>query len=242
MDNLEIKNIHHRIRLDESDIPPPECLKEGLDTIHCRGNITVEDFTPRKFSFSFGFHCSEINPGASLKGLAYKISIHEPTDKIKCISLPRKVNDLCSQFYQHGLLPNLVGAEDVATVVRHWEPYIAAVAILERLCYQHMSETACYAVMPKCDSVSRQIIHPCREMCHDFRVACSNIVLTKNALTGAFVSSSDKNFTLDATTAVLDCDYLPSLGGDIPCFYKPVTCRSPPSAENAAVFKYFCEL
>ena len=61
------QNLHHRIRLDESDIPPPECLKEGLDTIQCRGNITVEDFKPRNFSFSFGFHCSEINPGSSLK-------------------------------------------------------------------------------------------------------------------------------------------------------------------------------
>ena len=27
----------------------------------------------------------------------------------------------------------------------------------------------------------------------------------------------------------------PSLGGDIPCFYKPVTCGSPPSVENVAI-------
>ena len=169
--------------------------------------------------------------------MAYKISIHEPTDEAKCISLPRKVNDLCSNFYQHGSLPNFIGAEDVVTVVRHWEPVIAVVAILERVCYQHMSEIACYLVMPKCDPGSRQINHPCREMCHDFRVACSKIVLTKNTLTGAipFVSSSDKNFTLDAATAVFDCDYLPSLSDDIPCFYKPVMCKSPPVVKNAAV-------
>ena len=35
-----------------------------------------------------------------------------------------------------------------------------------------------------------------------------------------------------------DCDYLPSLGGNIPCFYKPVTCGSPPSVQNAAVLNF----
>ena len=45
----------------------------------------------------------------------------------------------------------------------------------------------------------------------------------------------DKNVTLDATAAGFDCDYLPSLGGDIPCFYTPVTCGSHPSVKNAAM-------
>ena len=45
----------------------------------------------------------------------------------------------------------------------------------------------------------------------------------------------DKNVTLDATAAGFGCDYLPSLGGDIPCFYKPVTCGYPPSVENTAM-------
>ena len=31
------------------------------------------------------------------------------------------------------------------------------------------------------------------------------------------------------------CDYLPSLAGSIPCFYKPVTCDSPPDVTNGAM-------
>ena len=49
------------------------------------------------------------------------------------------------------------------------------------------------------------------------------------------VISEDNTLILDATSVFINCDYLPSLGGDIPCFYKPVTCRSPPSVKNAAV-------
>ena len=40
---------------------------------------------------------------------------------------------------------------------------------------------------------------------------------------------------MDASVLEFDCDYLPSLGGDIPCLYKHVTCKSPPSVENATM-------
>ena len=33
----------------------------------------------------------------------------------------------------------------------------------------------------------------------------------------------------------INCNYLPSLGGDIPCFYEPVFCRDPPEVMNATV-------
>ena len=172
-----------------------------------------------------------------MKGLDYNLTIHEQTNETNCISLPRKVKERCSGFYQHGLLPDLIGGEDVLTVMRHWESFFAVFNLLEGLCYTHMSELGCYVVVPKCDPVSRQVIHPCREMCHDFRTACSKIVINKNTVNEAIplVSSVDKNVTLDATAAGFDCDYLPSLGGDIPCFYKPVTCGSPPSVQNAAM-------
>ena len=181
-------------------------MEEPEGTIQCRGNIIIQDFKPRNFSFSFGFNCDEIIPDSSLKGLDYNLTIHEQTNETNCISLPRKVKERCSGFYQHGLLPDLIGADDVLTVMRHWESFSALFTLLEGLCYIHMAELGCYAVIPKCDPVSRQVIHPCREMCHDFRTACSEVLLTKNTVNEAIplLSSVDKNVTLDATAAGFD--------------------------------------
>ena len=39
----------------------------------------------------------------------------------------------------------------------------------------------------------------------------------------------------DPHIALFNCDYLPSRHGDIPCFYKPVTCGSPPEVDNSTV-------
>ena len=220
-------NLHRPIRIDESDIRPPKCLKEGLDTIHCRGNITIQDFKPRKFSFSFEFYCDRIRPNSSLQGLAYNISLHGQSNETSCIVLSREVGDLCSQFYSHGLLPNLIGIEDLLTVWRHWNSFRAGLSIYEGVCYQHLLELACYVVVPKCDPGSRQVIHPCREMCHDFRTACSKITLHKTDVL------SEENIVLDLSSVDFDCDYLPSLHGDIQCHYNPVTCKSPPVVKNA---------
>ena len=230
-------NLHRPIRLDESDIRPPKCLKEGLDTIHCRGNITVQDYKPRKLSFTFEFDCDRITSKSSLKGLVYNISIHEQTNKTNCIFLPPKVRGTCSQFYLHSLLPNLIGAEDVLIILRYWDMFKALVAIFEGVCYQHFLELGCYVVVPKCDPVSKQVIHPCREMCYDLRKACSKITLNRSIVSGKIpqVMPEDNTLILDATSVSINCDYLPSLGGDIPCFYKPVTCGSPPSVENVAI-------
>ena len=229
--------LHPRIRLDGSDIQPPHCLKEGVDTIHCRRNVTIQDFKPRNFSFSFGFFCSKINQVSSLKGLIYNISIHGQTNETKCIQLHPRITNVCSQFYQYGLLPDLIGGKDMLTILSHWDHFKTYVAIFEGQCYQHFLEVGCYVVVPKCDPISRQVIHPCREMCHDFRIACSKIKLPRSTITGDIPhdSSEDKTILLGATSLGINCDYLPSVAGEIPCFYKPVTCRSPPSVKNAAV-------
>ena len=49
------------------------------------------------------------------------------------------------------------------------------------------------------------------------------------------ISSDDTTVTMDITSMDIDCDYLPSLNGDIPCFYKPVICESPPVVKNATI-------
>ena len=108
----QLKNsfLHRQIRLDDSELKPPKCLEQPQGTIHCRGKIIVQVFIPRNFSFSFGFKCPWINSVTSLKGLVYNLTIHEQTNENDCVDFNRKVRVACSQFYQHGLLPNLIGS------------------------------------------------------------------------------------------------------------------------------------
>ena len=48
---------------------PLRCVLEYITKmIHCRGNITIQDFIPRKISFPFGFVCFLLRRNASLRG------------------------------------------------------------------------------------------------------------------------------------------------------------------------------
>ena len=171
----------------------------------------------------------------------YNISIYV-SNETKCIYLPVKVIHHCSQYSLHGFIPNLIGVQDVSTIFKNWDHFNMYDVIFQRLCYGHSLEFSCYVVAPKCDPVSRQVIHPCREMCHDFRTACSKITLPKDTILRdkiPHVPSGDNNIIVEAALfKYFNCDYLPSLKGDIPCFYKPVTCGSPPSVQNAAVLNF----
>ena len=132
----------------------------------------------------------------------------------------------------------------------HWKPrYVDRVKamgsvhniyinVFETQCYQHFSELGCHIIVPECNPESKQVIHPCREMCHDLRKACSKITLPKSMVSMKIPhnSSDDTTVTLDNTSFdTFDCDYLPSLNGDIPCFYKPVSCEPPPVVKNATL-------
>ena len=75
-------------------------------------------------------------------------------------------------------------------------------------------------------------------MCHDLRKACSKITLPQSMVSIKIPhnSSDETTVTLDNTSFdPFDCDYLPSLNGDIPCFYKPVSCKPPPVVKNATL-------
>ena len=52
--------------------------------IHCKGRITIQDFIPRKNSFSFGFLCNKMHPLNSLMGLRYHINIYVQTNSTHC--------------------------------------------------------------------------------------------------------------------------------------------------------------
>ena len=224
---LKNSNLHRPIRLDESELKPPKCLEQPRGTVHCRGTIIVQDFKPRNFSFSFGFKCPWITPVTSLKGLVYNLTIHGQTNEKNCVSFNSKVKKQCSQYFQHGLLPNLIGSQDMLTVSSQWDVFTIYVNFFE-ICYQHSSELGCHFIVPECDSESKQVIHPCREMCHDFMKACSKITF-RVGIKARHISSDVKVRTYG------DCDYLPTLNGDIPCFYKSVSCELPTGIKNAII-------
>ena len=127
----------------------------------------------------------------------------------------------------------------VVTDYQSLRVYTAAV-LVAGLCYPHKLELGCHVLIPKCDPVSRQVIHPCREMCHDLR-ACSKMTLPKGIIInekfpGLF--SEDNVFVMGTTYIRFDGNYLPSLREDMPCLYKNVTCKCPPSVQNAAVLNF----
>ena len=66
--------LHPGLTLDQNRSKPLTCelFYDNLQVI-CRGFITVQDYLPRKFSFSLGFHCGRIS---LLRGLVYAIKIH----------------------------------------------------------------------------------------------------------------------------------------------------------------------
>ena len=73
-----------------------------------------------------------------------------------------------------------------------------------------MYELACYIFFPKCDPVSKRTILPCKEMCHDASNACNLFEW-------------------------VDCDDLPSSGGNVSCIYERVFCDGAPFVQYAAV-------
>ena len=98
-------------------------------------------------------------------------------------------------------------------------------------CYKYFEDFACRIIFPKCDPFTKQVIHPCKEMCWDLKVACLQKWLSmatelnsKFFWKGAYLMG---NWSME-----IDCDYLPSVHSSIPCFYKPVTCDSPPDVTN----------
>ena len=201
-------NLHPSITLDRHESRPLKCAKYTTNTIHCTGDITAQDFIPRKFSFSFGFHCKDINVINSLKGLSYKISIHGQTNVTNCVALSLDSVKVCYRYSHYGVFPNLVGGTNLKELSFH---YLSGYS---SLCYHHEMRFLCYLYLPKCELVYKRIIHPCREMCHDYLNACRHLILID-----------------------FDCNYLPPWGGNIPCFYHIFSCTEPPKVKNAVVVR-----
>ena len=104
-------------------------------------------------------------------------------------------------------------------------------------CYQLVNEVLCYTIVPKCDPIKKQVIHPCKEMCEDIKDGCmatANSFLQKaSSIIGPFLNDWKLAAKRHPSTW-LNCDYLPAKGS-VPCFYKPVTCHPPPNVTNAFI-------
>ena len=69
---------------------------------------------------------------------------------------------ICKQYIQHTALPNVIGNENMRTVLTDYQWFKSYEALTDMigLCHQHLEELACHVHVPKCDPVSRQVIHP----------------------------------------------------------------------------------
>ena len=226
---LHNENLHPFLRIPE--YRTTKCELSGSDTVNCRGKVTVQDFIPRNFSLSFGFECHSFYMN-SLKGLRYNITFSNQSNKTnKCIKhVSHWGPGVCGGFYQQTSLPNLVGGEQLDKILVYLMVIEAYQADLQyERCHQHMLEILCHVMLPECDPVTQHVIHPYRETCLTLSDVCWQTWLSLAAKLLRIYG-----LKWDDPTGI-NCTYLPSVHGSIPCFYKNVTCDSPPDATNSTM-------
>ena len=167
------RNLHEHLSVGQHETAI--CTWSGVDTVSSRGRVTVQDYIPRNFSLSFGFHCDWLRIN-SLQGLRYNISFTKQSNVTNnCVTYSYLRNSkVCSEFYHHTSLPNLTGFERLAQIQESLQ-YIQAyelITVMGGRCHQHLEEILCHVFLPNCDPFTQQVFHPCREMCWDFRDAC----------------------------------------------------------------------
>ena len=159
-------NLHPSISLDRQASRPLKCLNDNSTSIHCTGDITIQDFKPRHFSFSFGFKCGCRCRSCSLRGLVYDLRIYGQTNETICAYLDS--THLCHPFKRHGVFPNLLGYTKFKDYSFTYQKGYSST------CYQHDFLFLCHLYLPICNFT--RIIPPCREMCHDYLNACRHLV------------------------------------------------------------------
>ena len=157
------RDLHPILELDHKMSRTLTCEYANY-AFHCAGNITVQDFIPRNFSFAFAFHCVHLH--ITLKGLVYNMSI-SGTNETECLELDLTGDSSCSSR-NHGTFPNLIGDKNL-------NDFPFNLFLASYTCYQHSRTFLCNLLVPKCDPESNEIIPPCREMCHEYLNGCGHI-------------------------------------------------------------------
>ena len=199
-----------------------DCLKDKNGLLHCAGKTVIQDFKPRRISFSFGNAC-KFPTEMSLKGLSFNISVSDQKNKSECVPVQNRRNlKDCGKFYPFASFPNLLG-EQLQEAIDTAGSLFSVFKQIPGGCYKFLLEIFCYIFGPKCDATRRVTIPPCKETCWDFLNGCQR--------------KYRKLFTYKKTdiTDFLNCDYLPTVGSDIKCFYKAVTCGLPPKIPHGRI-------
>ena len=254
---LRNENLHIPMRLtDMPNLINPgspdkfnKCKMDDDDSsiIFCTGRITIQDYLPRNYGFSFGYDCAYSNK-PSLRGLSFNISIFGQTNETICTNITEVKDGFfqCHKFYSQASLPNMLG-DLSADDVHGWMGSSAISTVIalmfsateDGLCYKHASEILCHGFYPRCDSVKEQIIHPCKETCDEFFEACTENILSGYEQLMSFNGSQfGGGWRFDKLSESLNCTYLPSLNDPFDCVYKPVTCEHPPGVDNARIINY----
>ena len=208
------------------------CELSGSDTVNCSGIVTVQDYMPRNFYLTFGFHCDY--PSISLSGLVYNISFSNQRNGTSgCVDYTDLHNTIvCSRLYSQTSFPNLMGVEQLDEI----EDFLIMLQTYEFVihshgsCHQHLFEIMCRTMLPECNPASEQLIHPCREMCSDLLEAC-----LQKWYSLAIDLGTTKDKLPKGNLSRIYCDYFPSIHGDVPCFYNPVKCNSPPDVTDGTM-------
>ena len=127
---LRNENLHSYLRVGQ--YRATTCRLSVADTVNCSGRFTFQDYIPRTFSLSFGFQC-EWPSIYSLQGLRYNISfLKQSNETSKCTDYSRFFGSgVCSKFYKHTSLPNLIGEE----TINRYEDYFKHAIYSETIAY-----------------------------------------------------------------------------------------------------------
>ena len=214
---LANQNLYHVLQKETSVSRPMMCdRKRKNDYLYrwrviCNGKITIQDCTPRKFSFSFGHSCSF--KYRSFNDISYGFTIHV-TNETSCYKLIP--GNACYPYMHFGAFPNLLGEGRAFT---YFERASSCFERFPRALFPHILKFICNFFTVKCDRESNEIIPPCQEMCHEYLDHC-------------YAGSGESGESGES----FDCNYLPSLNGDFPCFYESMGCSEPPPfVKNAKV-------
>ena len=201
-------------------------MLERFQRIDCSGNNgcskirMIQDYIPRKFSFSLGNSCDDQQ---SLKGTKYKVDVYFQRNETSCFAMPDTLLN-CSRF--HSLVPyqNLLGDSKDKDPVQ----LKSFLDNLQRLkfpsnCYPHLEEFLCNIFLPQCDPKSESTVVPCREMYDELEMGCADTPTVR------IFRATPNNI------GVIDNECLPRLYGSIPCWYKPVMCETPPNTTKTAI-------
>ena len=206
-------DLHQELSSERNSCQP------GNEGLMCHKKLEIQDYISRDYSFSLEFYCKD-RLRKSLKGLQYKIRMYAESNETSCTPMPYTITN-CSQHYtqvsNHNLLSKNTAEEVAWKINKGRAPFLR---LLDQNCYQHFDEWMCYLFLPKCDLENKTMVVPCKEGCQELEEAC---------FLGLDLS------TISVFRDKYDCDYLPSMYGPIPCFYKPVTCDLPPNVTNAEI-------